>query len=40
MCKRHTKPRAGSGGGILNKELAIDVSNVAILDPKCKTQLK
>ncbi|WP_410543640.1 50S ribosomal protein L24 [Wolbachia endosymbiont of Anopheles demeilloni] len=39
VCKRHTKPRAGSGG-ILNKELAIDVSNVAILDPKYKTPTK
>lgn len=40
VCKRHAKSRAGSGGGILNKELAIDVSNVAILDPKCKTPTK
>ncbi|MDD9331746.1 MAG: 50S ribosomal protein L24 [Wolbachia sp.] len=37
VCKRHTKQRAGSSGGILNKELAIDISNVAILDPKYKT---
>lgn len=35
--KKHTKPKAGSGGGILNKELAIDISNVATLDPKYKT---
>jgi large subunit ribosomal protein L24 len=35
--KRHTKPRAGSSGGILSKELAIDISNVATLDPKYKT---
>ncbi|MGL9688786.1 MAG: 50S ribosomal protein L24 [Wolbachia sp.] len=33
--KKHTKPKAGSGG-ILNKELAIDISNIAILDPKYK----
>ncbi|MGL9717556.1 MAG: 50S ribosomal protein L24 [Wolbachia sp.] len=35
--KKHTKPRAGSSGGILDKELAIDMSNIAILDPKYKT---
>ncbi len=35
--KRHTKPKAGSSGGILNKELTIDISNVATLDPKYKT---
>ncbi|MGL9702612.1 50S ribosomal protein L24 [Wolbachia endosymbiont of Cimex lectularius] len=34
--KKHTKPKAGSSGGILNKELAIDISNIAILDPKYK----
>jgi large subunit ribosomal protein L24 len=37
ICKRHTKPRSGSSGGILNKELPIDVSNVAVLDPKYRT---
>ncbi|WCR54549.1 MAG: 50S ribosomal protein L24 [Wolbachia endosymbiont of Ctenocephalides orientis wCori] len=37
VCKRHTKPRAGNSGGVLSKELAIDVSNVAALDPKYKT---
>lgn len=35
--KRNTKPKAGSSGGILNKELAVDISNVATLDPKYKT---
>ncbi|MGL9681804.1 MAG: 50S ribosomal protein L24 [Wolbachia sp.] len=35
--KKHTKPKPGSSGGILNKELAIDISNIAILDPKYKT---
>ncbi|QOD38010.1 50S ribosomal protein L24 [Candidatus Wolbachia massiliensis] len=34
--KKHTKPKAGSDGGMLNKELAIDVSNIAILDLKYK----
>lgn len=37
VCKRHTKQKAGKDGGILSKELAIDVSNVAILDPKYRT---
>ncbi|MGL9733209.1 MAG: 50S ribosomal protein L24 [Wolbachia sp.] len=37
MYKKHTKSKAGSSGGILNKELAIDISNIAILDPKYKT---
>jgi large subunit ribosomal protein L24 len=32
--KRHTKPSAGNPGGIVEKELAIDVSNVAFVDPK------
>ncbi|WFW29537.1 MAG: 50S ribosomal protein L24 [Wolbachia endosymbiont of Menacanthus eurysternus] len=36
ICKRHTKPKAGSSGGIISKELAIDVSNIAILDPRYK----
>ncbi|WP_410541862.1 50S ribosomal protein L24 [Wolbachia endosymbiont (group E) of Neria commutata] len=40
VCKRHTKPRAGNNGGILSKELAIDISNVATLDPKYKTPTK
>lgn len=37
VCKVHTKQKAGSSGGILSKELAIDISNVAILDPKHRT---
>jgi len=32
--KRHTKPTAGNPGGIVDKELSIDVSNVAYVDPK------
>jgi large subunit ribosomal protein L24 len=40
VCTRHTKPRAGSSGGISSKELAIDISNVAVLDPKYKTPTK
>ncbi len=38
--KRHTKPKAGSSGGVLNKELAVDISNVATLDPKYKTSTR
>ena len=34
MVKRHTKPSSGNTGGIVEKEAAIHVSNVAHLDPK------
>ncbi len=34
MVKRHTKPTQENAGGIVNKESAIHVSNVAIMDPK------
>ncbi|MFV0431801.1 MAG: 50S ribosomal protein L24 [Alphaproteobacteria bacterium] len=30
----HKKPSMNDAGGIVNKELAIDLSNIAILDPK------
>lgn len=33
LVKRHTKPRMGEPGGILEKELALHVSNVAHVDP-------
>lgn len=36
MIKRHTKPAAGNAGGIVEKEAAIHVSNVAHVDPKSK----
>lgn len=32
--KRHQRPTQTSAGGIIEKELSIDVSNVALLDPK------
>ncbi len=32
--KRHTRPSASSAGGIIEKELSIDASNVALVDPK------
>lgn len=38
--KKHAKPKAGNNGSILHKELPIDVSNVAILDPKYKTRTR
>jgi large subunit ribosomal protein L24 len=34
MVKRHTKPGAGNPGGIVEKEGAIHISNVAHVDPK------
>ncbi len=36
MVKRHTRPAAGSPGGIIEKEGAIHVSNVAHVDPKIR----
>ena len=32
--KRHQKPSQTSPGGIISKDLAINVSNVALMDPK------
>ena len=34
MIKRHTRPRPGESGGIVDKEAALHVSNVALADPK------
>jgi large subunit ribosomal protein L24 len=34
MARRHTKPRMGDPGGIVDKELTIHVSNVAHVDPQ------
>jgi large subunit ribosomal protein L24 len=34
VARRHTKPRMGDPGGIVEKELTIHVSNVAHLDPQ------
>ena len=34
MIKRHTKPGRTEQGGIVEREAAIHVSNVALLDPK------
>jgi large subunit ribosomal protein L24 len=32
--KRHTRPRMGDHGGIVEKELSIHISNVAHIDPR------
>ena len=34
MMKRHTAPRPGEPGGIVQREAAIHISNVAHVDPK------
>ena len=34
MAKRHTKQSAQQEGGIISKEMSIDISNVAVQDPK------
>jgi len=34
MVKRHTKPTQFQAGGIVEKEAAIAISNIAIVDPK------
>ena len=33
VARRHTKPRMGDPGGIVDKELTIHVSNIAHIDP-------
>jgi len=34
VVKRHSRPKPGDAGGIVEKEAAVHVSNVAIADPK------
>lgn len=34
MAKRHTRPSQTNAGGIISKEMPIDVSNVALVDPE------
>ena len=36
VARRHTKPRMGDPGGIVDKELTIHVSNVAHVDPQSR----
>src|SRR5271170_5023123 len=33
VARRHTKPRMGEPGGIVEKELALHISNIAHVDP-------
>jgi large subunit ribosomal protein L24 len=33
IARRHTKPRMGEPGGIVEKELALHISNIAHIDP-------
>jgi large subunit ribosomal protein L24 len=34
VAKRHSRPAPGNPGGIVDKELSVDISNVALVDPK------
>jgi large subunit ribosomal protein L24 len=34
VARRHTRPRMGEPGGIIEKELAIHISNLAHIDPQ------
>ena len=34
MVRRHTRPTAATPGGIIEKEAAIHISNLAHIDPK------
>jgi len=34
VARRHTRPRMGEPGGIVEKELAIHISNIAHVDPQ------
>lgn len=34
IAKRHTRPQQGQAGGIIDKEMPLDISNVALADPK------
>ncbi len=33
IARRHTRPKPGTPGGIVDRELSIHISNVALLDP-------
>jgi len=34
LVKRHTKPSRDSEGGIISKEMPINISNISLIDPK------
>jgi large subunit ribosomal protein L24 len=36
LAKRHTRPRMGEPGGIVEKELTIHTSNIAHVDPRSR----
>ena len=36
IARRHTRPRMGDPGGIVEKELTIHISNVAHIDPRSR----
>jgi large subunit ribosomal protein L24 len=36
IAKRHTRPRMGEPGGIIEKELPIHISNIAHIDPQTR----
>tara|TARA_B100000586_G_scaffold245134_1_gene200445 strand:+ start:170 stop:493 length:324 start_codon:yes stop_codon:yes gene_type:complete len=40
VVKRHTAPSASNPGGILEKEVPIDISNVSLVDPKDRKPTK
>jgi len=35
MIKRHTKPTQNSGGGIVEREAPLEISNIQFVCPKC-----
>ena len=40
IVKRHTAPSASNPGGIVDKEMPIDISNVSLVDPKDRKPTK
>ena len=40
VAKRHTAPSSSNPGGIIDKEMPIDISNVALIDPKDRKPTK
>jgi len=40
VIKRHTAPSANNPGGIIEKEIPIDISNVSLIDPKDRKPTK
>ena len=40
VVKRHTAPSASNPGGVIEKEMPIDISNVSLVDPKDRKPTK